>query len=127
MTSKTKRANTTGKKQRETKVAAKLIASTASAEAKDASVMVSSEIAGQTLATDTVVSRPKASSKLAIVLGLLEKPAGASLDKLVEVTGWLPHTTRAALTGLRKRGFRIELQAVVDGAGSIYRVCSDAV
>ena len=27
---------------------------------------------------------------------------------LAEATGWIPHTTRAALTGLRKRGFAVE-------------------
>ena len=27
---------------------------------------------------------------------------------MVETTGWLPHTTRAALTGLRKKGHAIE-------------------
>lgn len=71
-------------------------------------------------------SRPKESSKLGIVLGLLEDPDGASLAKLVEVTGWLPHTTRAALTGLRKRGFRIDLQAGLAGSRSVYRVRTDA-
>jgi hypothetical protein len=126
MTSKTKRANTTGKKRRGSKAAAKLIVSAAPAETKDATVIVSSEPSGPASGTDAAVSRPKANSKLGIVLGLLEEPAGVSLDKLVEVTGWLPHTTRAALTGLRKRGFRIELQAGADGAGSVYRVCSDA-
>ena len=33
---------------------------------------------------------------------------GATLDALVNATGWLPHTTRAVLTGLRKRGFEID-------------------
>ncbi|HKX80142.1 MAG TPA: DUF3489 domain-containing protein [Novosphingobium sp.] len=27
---------------------------------------------------------------------------------MVDATGWLPHTTRAALTGLRKKGHVIE-------------------
>jgi hypothetical protein len=30
---------------------------------------------------------------------------GASLDKIVAATGWLPYTVRVALTGLRKRGY----------------------
>jgi hypothetical protein len=33
---------------------------------------------------------------------------GATLDELIKATDWLPHTTRAALTGLRKRGYAIE-------------------
>jgi hypothetical protein len=43
-------------------------------------------------------------SKIARVKALLGRDAGATLDKLVAATGWLPHTTRAALTGLRKKG-----------------------
>ena len=42
--------------------------------------------------------------KIATVLQLLQRANGATLDELVAATGWLPHSTRAALTGLRKRG-----------------------
>lgn len=45
-----------------------------------------------------------ASTKRDIVLGLLGQPEGASLEEMVAATGWLPHTTRAMLTGLRKKG-----------------------
>lgn len=47
-------------------------------------------------------------SKTGRVLALLQRPDGATLDELVAVTGWLPHTTRAALTGLRKKGYDIQ-------------------
>ncbi len=43
-------------------------------------------------------------TKAALVLALLGRGGGATLTELVEATGWLPHTTRAALTGLRKKG-----------------------
>ena len=33
-------------------------------------------------------------TKQALILGLLERPEGASLADLVAATGWLPHTTR---------------------------------
>lgn len=66
--------------------------------------------------------RPKPGSKLGIVLSLLEKPQGASLAKLMEVTGWLPHTTRAALTGLRKRGFSVVSEKNAGGGASVYRI-----
>ncbi len=53
-----------------------------------------------------VPTAPQASptSKIAQVIELLERSAGATLADLVESTGWLPHTTRAELTGLRKKG-----------------------
>lgn len=46
----------------------------------------------------------KRESKASLVLGLLHRPEGATITQLVKATGWLPHTTRAALTGLRKKG-----------------------
>ena len=30
-----------------------------------------------------------------------------TLNEMVEATGWLPHTTRAALTGLKKKGHEV--------------------
>jgi hypothetical protein len=33
---------------------------------------------------------------------------GETLDELVEATGWLLHSARAALTALRKKGHAIE-------------------
>jgi hypothetical protein len=50
---------------------------------------------------------PKPPSKASRVLDLLRRPEGVTLAQLVEATGWLPHTTRAALTGLRKKGHAI--------------------
>lgn len=48
------------------------------------------------------------------VVVLLKRPQGASLEELTKATDWLPHTTRAAMTGLRKKGHVIE-RATVDG------------
>ena len=39
---------------------------------------------------------------------MLVRDEGATLDQMIAATGWLPHTTRAALTGLRKAGFTID-------------------
>ena len=51
---------------------------------------------------------PREGSKIARVITLLQRSEGATLGELVEATGWLPHTTRAALTGLKKKGHTIE-------------------
>lgn len=52
--------------------------------------------------------KAKARSKIGSVVQMLERRQGATLDELVQATGWQPHTTRAALTGLRKKGHLIE-------------------
>src|SRR4051794_14330523 len=44
-----------------------------------------------------------APTKQAAVIGLLQREQGATLADLVDATGWLAHTTRAALTRLRRR------------------------
>jgi hypothetical protein len=46
--------------------------------------------------------------KSAAVIAPLQRERGAMLLELIKATSWLPHTTRAALTGLRKKGHVIE-------------------
>lgn len=58
-------------------------------------------------ASPQLVSAIPAPTKTAAVIGLLSRKQGATLAEMVEATGWLPHTTRAALTGLRKKGHAI--------------------
>ena len=50
---------------------------------------------------------PKRSSKQDQVLQLLSQESGAPLSAIIEATGWMPHTARAALTGLRKKGYEV--------------------
>ncbi|GAC1554898.1 MAG: hypothetical protein NVS2B5_15080 [Beijerinckiaceae bacterium] len=64
---------------------------------------------------------PRPGSKQARVVAMLCKERGTTLGALIKATGWLPHTTRAALTGLRKRGFVIE-RIADEGRRSIYRI-----
>jgi DNA-binding IclR family transcriptional regulator len=57
-------------------------------------------------ASDTKTLR--AGSKAAALLEMLQRKDGASLDEMTERTGWQPHTVRAAMTGLRKKGHVID-------------------
>ena len=50
----------------------------------------------------------KQMTKNAKVVALLKRKQGATLNDLTKATGRLPHTARAALTGLRKKGHSIE-------------------
>ena len=67
---------------------------------------------------------PREGSKLASVMALLRRSEGATINVLTKATGWLPHTTRAAITGVRKRGYSVVLDRGAEGA-SVYRL-SDA-
>lgn len=64
---------------------------------------------------------PRSGSKLAKVVELLNRKEGVGVAELTSTTNWLPHTARAALTGLRKRGFQIE-RFRSEGQDSHYRL-----
>ncbi len=66
------------------------------------------------------LATPRSGTKQARLVELLNGDHGASLTDLTEALGCLPHTVRAALTGLRKRGYEIE-RRVEDGT-SRYRI-----
>jgi hypothetical protein len=70
-------------------------------------------------------STPRAGTKLALILELLERDCGATLQELIAATGWLPHTTRAALTGLRKRHYAVTIDRSGKERGSAYRIRSE--
>ena len=57
---------------------------------------------------DAAPAGPHPGGKLGRVLATLATDAGATLAELVALTGWQPHTTRAALTRLRQRGHALE-------------------
>jgi Protein of unknown function (DUF3489) len=65
---------------------------------------------------------PRSGTKIDDVVKMLSRPEGATIDAIVTATGWLPHTTRAALTGLRKRGYAIGRSLRGDGGPSVYRL-----
>lgn len=67
---------------------------------------------------------PKGQTKTAMVLGMLERDDGATLAELMTATGWLPHTTRAALTVLRKKSHQIDNSK--RGEETAYRIASAA-
>lgn len=54
----------------------------------------------------------KAPSKQECLGNLLVRDEGATLDQMIAVAGWLPQTTRAAMTGLRKKGYVIDSDKV---------------
>ena len=69
----------------------------------------------------SATSGPPASTKRAKLIGMLERSEGASVAELGERLGWLPHTVRAAITGLRKAGREVTRSKDADDR-SVYRL-----
>jgi hypothetical protein len=66
-------------------------------------------------------SAPRGGTKLAQLVELLQRDQGATITELIAVTDWLPHTTRAALSRLRKRGYAVTINRSNTERGSAYR------
>ncbi|MBL0116814.1 MAG: DUF3489 domain-containing protein [Sphingomonadales bacterium] len=59
------------------------------------------------------------------MIALLKLYTGVTLDDITGLTGWLPHTVRAAMTGLKKSGL-IVTREKTDGP-SRYRISGDVM
>jgi len=60
-------------------------------------------------------------TKAALVRTLLSRPRGATQTELIDATSWQPHSVRAFLSGLRKRGHVLARMPRKDGQNA-YRL-----
>ena len=65
---------------------------------------------------------PRAGTKISNVIDMLGQDSGATIDEIIAITGWLPHTSRAALTGLRKRGYALVSDRSDRTRSTVYRI-----
>lgn len=105
---KTAQAETAWREEDEERFAAVITDTGRSAIGIETGSMESEATSAEEGPSEEAVSNAPTKTKCALVLDLLRRSEGASLAELVAATGWLPHTMRAALTGLRKKGHAIE-------------------
>jgi predicted ArsR family transcriptional regulator len=63
----------------------------------------------------------KPQTKTAKVIALLERGKGANIDEICKATKWKPHSVRAFLTGLRKKGLVLTREQRSDD-GTAYHI-----
>jgi len=67
--------------------------------------------------------RVRAGTKQATLVAMLRAEGGATLDEIVEATGWQPHTVRGAMSGALKKRLGLTIASEkVDGRGRAYRI-----
>lgn len=72
----------------------------------------------QSVETAIAPMRRPAPTKAATVHKLFSRPKGATLAEVMEATGWLPHSARAFMTGLRKKGYTLIRECRTSGETS---------
>lgn len=74
-----------------------------------------------------IAHHEQAASKIGRIIEMLGSRDGASLVEIIFATGWKPHTARAALTTLRKKGFAIRKEPASEGRQPRYRLALETV
>jgi len=65
----------------------------------------------------------RAGTKQALIIDLLKRKDGATIDEAVEATGWQPHSVRGAISGALKKKLGLAVSSeVFDGRGRVYRI-----
>ena len=67
--------------------------------------------------------RTRPDSKQALVIGLLQRPEGATIAQIMEATGWQQHTCRGTLAGTLKKRLGLTITSSKEaGSQRIYRI-----
>lgn len=68
-------------------------------------------------------ARTRADSKQALVIGLLQRPEGATIAQITEATGWQQHTVRGTLAGTLKKRLGLTITSTKETGGQrVYRI-----
>ena len=76
---------------------------------------------------------PRTGTKQALLIELLKRPEGATVDQIAEVTGWQKHTIRGAISGALKKKLGLNVEATrtrevgpnktgAKGSSTVYRI-----
>jgi hypothetical protein len=66
---------------------------------------------------------PRAGTKQAQIIAMLQRPEGASVAEMVEATSWQAHTVRGAISGALKKRLGLPIVAEkVEGKGMVYKL-----
>lgn len=59
--------------------------------------------------------------KLGAMAALLRQPDGATIEQLVQATGWQPHSVRGAMSGALKKKHGLTITSEKSGSSRVYR------
>jgi hypothetical protein len=65
---------------------------------------------------------PPAATKRSACLALLERPEGATIGELQEITGWQTHSVRAFIAGTVKRKLGLSISSTNEVRGRVYHL-----
>jgi hypothetical protein len=75
--------------------------------------------------TDRSAPTARQGTKQALLIDLLKRKRGASIDEIVTATGWQAHSVRGAISGTLKKKLGLTVTSeTVEGKGRVYRIAA---
>ena len=72
---------------------------------------------------NTASPGPRPGSKQSLIIDLLRRKGGATIDEMVETTGWQAHSVRGAISGTLKKKLGLAVSSEkVEGGSRVYRI-----
>ena len=68
---------------------------------------------------------PRAGSKQAQVIGLLQRPEGATIDEVAAAMGWQRHSVRGLISGALKKKLGLQVISEKTERGRLYRIATE--
>lgn len=65
-------------------------------------------------------SMTRGTSKQAMLIKLLERPGGTTIDEMVKTTGWQQHSIRGVISGVLKKRLGLSIASEKSESGRIY-------
>ena len=93
--------------------------------AKDGQKLVLAKTEAEALAAAKAPKERKAreGTKQALLIAMLKRPTGATIDEIVTATGWQSHTARGAMAGALKKKLGLTITSEKDESrGRVYRI-----
>src|ERR671919_186394 len=99
----------------------------------DGAVDTSTPAAGEPDGQPTGKPTPRAGTKQALMIELLKRPEGATVEQIAAATGWQHHTIRGAISGALKKKLGLNVEATrtrevgpnktgAKGSSTVYRI-----
>ena len=64
----------------------------------------------------------RSNTKQAMVIQLLRRPVGASIEELAKATGWQSHSVRGVISGALKKKLGLKVASTKEDRGRVYRI-----
>lgn len=91
--------------------------------AKTASKRAAGTNTRQLQAVPAAPTEPVGISKQSRLVAMLRSPSGGTLEQLVELTGWQPHTVRGTISATLRKRLKLNVTCVAGSAGTrVYRI-----